>query len=247
MRFANGFYSLRTDQSLGEKIDLDVKKAELVSRDNLNTRFYLSVATPFEKEERPTLVLLIDNLRLPCTSWGVSEGKEKTYGFNVSGKDSRRVADYFKIRPEVRTHPGHRIATTFQTLREEYSLSEDIRVKLTIWNLGDSPLALMVGGRNRGARDNQFSFNLSKNGTDTMPDVGDPIHFGGLAYRVVLKPNDKFEKEVELSKWFKVDREGSYVGLGSYFFEVVPAEGTYRVLWEDYATGEFHFLIKKAK
>ena len=42
----------------GEKLNVDVQKVELRSRDNGNTRFLLSVDIPYRQEARPTLRLL---------------------------------------------------------------------------------------------------------------------------------------------------------------------------------------------
>lgn len=239
----NGFYTLRDEGTVQKKIDLTIRRATLMSLDNLNKQFQLMVFVPFETPQMENLFIVVDGKKVNTSSHGASEGVERDYNFKIPVDSIVPVSKFLKIKAEYRKHPGHKIHTAFETTKTEYILGRDIRLKLVISNLGDTAIAFLVGGSNRGSRDNQFSFSLFCD-LKPVPDLGDPRHFGGESYAAVVKPGEKFEQEVDLLKWFKFDKEGFCEGVASFYLAITEKH-SFKVIWEDFATAPFHFKVRK--
>jgi hypothetical protein len=239
----NGFYYLTEQGLLGDPVTLDIPKAELKSLDNFNSAFWLTIMTPDAEKEEPPFVLVVENQRYRNSGQGVA-GDGKFYDFNgINEKQARQIAKYLRIKPQVRSHPGYRLAVQFRTEKKNYALGEPVRVTMTVKNVGTNVLSFMARGIVR--RNDQFSFLATHNGRP-LPARDRPTHAEWTQHRIQLKPQEEFEKEVELSDWFELDKDGQYTLLGAYYLEVVPNGGTLatcRTIWEDYATGRFKFRI----
>ena len=102
-------------------------------------------------------------------------------------------------------HPGHQMLVEFIPAKAEFSLGEAITVYLHITNVGDHPYAFIEGGRQRGSRDNQFAF--SAEFYDKMlPDIGNPVNFGGLGFPVAVKPGRTKEISIDLTSLVQFSR-----------------------------------------
>ncbi|MEM7312982.1 MAG: hypothetical protein AAF497_07505 [Planctomycetota bacterium] len=154
-------------------------------------------------------------------------------------KHADRVATRLGLKPRLRSHPGHRLLTSFQTTRSEYKLGQPVELKLVITNQGDDPVYFMEGGKQRGARDNQFSFISSP----AVPDTGDPMNFGGIGAFRTLKPGEVFEKKIDITKWFKFPKPGRYEITGLYELELNTSEFTAQGLWDEFAVGRCSVTI----
>jgi hypothetical protein len=151
-------------------------------------------------------------------------------------------ADDVPGKPE-RHHPGHQMKADFIPAKHEFKVGEPVEVVLRITNVGESPFKFMRGGRQRGARDNQFAFN-AQFGKRMLPDVGDPVHFGGIGADVLLKPGENVDIPVDLTKWFSFEEDGRYIMRGSYYMEFAdPAADAHEPIWEDFACAEFTIAI----
>ena len=245
----NGFYAT------GDvPVKLNVARASLVSQDNFNSSFHLWVETAFDEREAPELWLKVGKARLRCNSRGSEEGKSRSYGFSVDAALAGPVAAFFGIEPQLREHPGYRLAVRFVPARLKaagggqaadpvFQAGDEIAAVLEIKNVGKTPFSFMDGGRNRGARNNQFSFNCRHDGKAVI-DSGDARHFGGMAGAKTIQPGEVFTKQVELGKWFRLDQPGYYELTGSYYFDVVSGDGSMRTIWTDHTTAEFQFQLK---
>lgn len=239
----DGFYRI-TDGGLGERLQLRVLSAEINAENNFNTSFQLHVSTPYTEAERPAFVLWVAGRTYRTSSTGSQQGVTRTYTFRITDVgEARAIASYLGIQPTLRKHPGHLLATRFTTDKREYRVGDAVTAELTIENVGQKTLRFMDGGRNRGARNNQFSF-AAQLDNRPYPDSGDPIHFGGSAGVVVLKPGQKFTKKVELGKWYKLDHPGLYSIVGAFYLAFVPADDFAPVLWEDYVAAPFYVHMK---
>lgn len=239
-KLPDGFYTASNAPA-----NLKVTGAKLNALDNLNTRFWLSVSTPDDGRELPGLWLKIGESKIPCVSRGSNQGKNRSYGFGgVDQLVLKQVTKLLGIEPQLREHPGYQLAVNFQPAKHEFAAGEDVVATLVIKNVGSIPFSFMDGGRNRGARNNQFSITCFRSGK-AVRDTGDSRHFGGLAGRKTVKPGEVFTKQVSLQKWFKCDQPGFYTLVGSYYFEAVPNDDSMRTIWTDYATGEFGFTVKE--
>lgn len=243
---ANGFYAAASEDSSAKALKFKIKRATLISQDNLNKYFQLTITVPFDSPQYESVLFVIEESRFKTSSSGSSEGVERDYNFQIPQDAVVSVEKFLKIKAEYRKHPGHRIHAALIPSKKDYKPGEDVILKLVVSNLGSASIAFQVGGRNRSARDNQFSFSLFCDQKAVL-DIGNPVHFGGLSQRRILRPGEKFEIEVSLGKWFKFDKEGFCEGIGSYYFAMNPVSGNnaYRILWEDYATAPFYFRIKK--
>jgi hypothetical protein len=144
-------------------------------------------------------------------------------------------------KPE-RRHPGHQMKAEY-IAKPEFRIGEPVPVVLRITNVGDSAFKFMRGGRQRGARDNQFAFNAQL-GRRMLPDIGDPVHFGGLGTHVLLKSGEHVDVPVDLTKWFSFDEAGLCELRGSYLMEFAnPEPDAHLTIWEDFACAEFTITI----
>jgi hypothetical protein len=87
-----------------------------------------------------------------------------------------------------------------------------------------------IGGRQRGVRDNRFSFRVRKDGRD-IP-VKDEPDFGGLMQYRKLAPGDHAEVEADLRTW--IDTPGAYELDCEYQGEVVD-DNDAAPRWPDHA------------
>ncbi len=104
------------------------------------------------------------------------------------------------------------------------------------------PVIFHDGGQQRGARNNQFNFTCFHD-LKPLPDVGDPIHFGGLAATVHLKPGERFTRRVDLRDWYEFDKTGRYELIGTFYLALHGNLDEYRVIWEAYISGPGHVTI----
>src|SRR5262245_32199987 len=110
---------------------------------------------------------------------------------------------------KVRRHPGHKIQVVFSPEKKVFVPGEPVKVVLKVTNIGESDFMFMRGGRQRGARDNQFGF-TAQAGNRMLPDIGHPDHFGGLGIFVRVRPKETVEIPVDLKRWFAFDKEGTF-------------------------------------
>jgi len=240
----DGLYLLGTGDRPIRPVDISLFRAILYGQDNGNERFTLSLhsRTPFPTEEKDSsLGLILAGQPIRIKSWGSSGNDDFHLSPTLSSPETVEAA--IKLyRPEIlkRFHPGHQILAKFAPERPEYSLGDAITVRLTLTNVGEKPFTFVQGGRNRGARDNQFDFTARFQGK-TVPDAGDPMHMGGTGGFITLKPGEKREIEVNLKQWFNFDQPGFYQVRGSYVLELRVDN---RFVWEEFVGGEFFIRIK---
>ena len=226
--------------TLGRKLADDPGIATIISVSNDNSQFQLRLErpTPF-LVDHDSVALSVAGRTMRFNSYGTGGGTF-TYSGTFKGDDTARIFGAFlKTTPRLRTHPGQLFLVRFRPSKPRSSAGEAFVVALELKNVGSRTVSFLVGGRNRGARDNQFGFTAS-DGVHIIPDTGNPTHFGGLGYFQTLKPGEVFTKEVDLAKWFRFERPGTYQVVGSYYLAFRdPVEQGHFMIWEDYATAEF--------
>lgn len=147
-----------------------------------------------------------------------------------------------------RLHPGHQITCRWKPVERTYALGETVILQLEIENAGDAPLRFIEGGQQRGARDNQFRFlcRATSGYGDSVPDTGDPQNFGGKGGYREIKPGEVFQKEVDISKWFRFEKSGTYRITGLYEIQIYDEQFD-NVLWDDFAVGQCLVTIEPAQ
>jgi hypothetical protein len=242
---ADGFYRDAANGDLGQAIHYKIKSAYVISQNNLNTQFYVQFITPFIKlpaGDSDRCVLVVEGRRFEARQTGSSQNTESIYDFfhTLGPEDAARVARFFSVKPRLRKHPGYRLATSFRSLQEFWKPGQKVMLEMTITNVGTETVRFMVGGRNRGARDNQLGFSLLRD-NQGVRDTGDSLHFGGLSTPKVLRPGETFERQIDLTQWFDTTPPGVYTGTGTYAVAFVPNEGELDCVWQDVLAGEFYF------
>lgn len=244
---ADGFYSLRggADRLLGPRQELDIRAAELISLDNLNTEFRLRVTLAYDEALHASwLVLVVAGFSYDQT--GSGSGQElSTLGFSVSGaEDAERVARFLQAPIHYRRHPGHRLEVSFSPVGNEFSRGEEILAVFAITNVGDDAVVFRVGGRSRGsARDNQYLFCARLHGKQ-VEDIGSSTHLGGISTLRTLEPGETFEDRVDLGSWFRFAEPGTYEIHGAFFLDLHDRGTRSRTVWEDYASADFTVTVE---
>lgn len=241
----DGLYLLGPGDRPLRPVSNPIFRATLRAQDNGNEHFTLLLhsRTPFPQEERDAVLGLILAGQPIRIKSGGSNGNDDFFKSPTLPSTETIDAAIKLYRPEVlkKFHPGHQILARFAPVQSEYSLGDAIILRLTLTNVGDKPFTFVQGGRNRGARDNQFDFTARFLGK-SVPDVGDPMHMGGTGGIITLEPGAKREIEVNLKQWFSFDKPGFYLVRGSYALEL---RADNRPVWEEFVGGEFYVRINE--
>jgi len=256
---ADGFYRQSTDGCgievktedgrtlrIGEKVEFKILRALIFATNRENTRFSLWMQLPYEQGLEQLRHVWVYQGRIYGQSSSGSSGQEiSDMNFSVQTEEAAQaVADHFKIVLRKNRHPGHQMLVTYTPTKDVFAIGDSVEVRLQIKNVGTAEFAFMQGGRNRGSRDNQYTF-AATDGDKSIPDTGSCRHLGGIARFVVVKPGEVFEDTVDLQKWFTFREKQYYCVTATYFMEFVDPEKAKRneleSIWSDYATGEFYF------
>jgi hypothetical protein len=241
----------RTDGAeiiLAERLTDRFGQASMFSVVNDNTRFALDLkgAGPLPaKRTAPYFAVVLDGHVL-AVAGHTDPHPDATmdFGVQVFGEGAAKAVERrLKIDARRRSHPGHRLLTTWTPTKPRYRTGETATLRLTVKNVGDKPISFRVGGQQRGPRDNQFRFLAYRSGGwgKAIADGGDPTNFGGVSTWRDLKPGEEFTHDVNLSHWFKFTEPDSYRITGLYELELsdVKPDGSHGVtVWEDFAVGE---------
>ena len=237
----------RADIARGGEVRLDgllsskLSDASLVSMSNDNDLYRLSLkAGPIpEGGDRQHLAVVIGGLCLPV--WGHSDRQADglmSVETQVAGKEAtQKVAKELGIEPQSRKHPGHKLLVTVQPKQSSYRPDEAVTLVMTIRNVGETTVSFYDGGKQRGSRNNQFSFMAFRQAGvgPALPDTGDPKHFGGPMGIKRLAPGDVFTKEVVLTGWFKFAEPDTYGITAMYELGLLDEGDRTRTLWDDFA------------
>jgi hypothetical protein len=233
---------------LAERLTDRFGETAMFSVANDNTRFALNLkgAGPIPaKRTALYFAVVLDGYALAVAGRSDPHADE-TMDFDVQvfgAEAAKAVEKRLKIDARRRSHPGHRLLTTWTPAKPSYRVGEPVTLRLAIKNVGDKPVSFRVGGQQRGPRDNQFRFLAYRSGGSgkAIPDSGDPRNFGGSSGWRDLKPGEVFSHDVDLSRWFTFTEPDSYRITGLYELELValkPDSSHGDTQWEDFAVGE---------
>lgn len=248
---ADGLFHLDKDSHPSTPLPDKIERATLSALSNENQKFALMLyrSKPFSVPPDEIGLVMGDKVVKECGHW--SANQEFGIQFSLEGSEAVDAATrLFQPTVQKRRHPGHRMAVAFIPEKESYSTNEPVMVKLRITNVGNNKFVFMQGGRQRGSRDNQFAFTAQR-GNKMLPDIGNPLNFGGLFGPVAVEAGQSKEIEVDLTKWFKFSEEGYYALRGSYGMGFYDSQvnGDPRFpedfIWEDFACAEFSIQVKK--
>jgi hypothetical protein len=235
---------------LGQPLGTGFGTPTIRSLNNDNTLFVLEMknAGPIAAGHRGHLAVVIDGVCLGI--WSQSEPHANStidLSAHIYGDEAvRKVAARLKVEPQRRKNPGHRFEVRWTPEKEAFRVGEPVRLTMEIRNTGNTPFAFMVGGQQRGARDNQYRFlaHRSYGSGKALEDTGDPTNFGGKAFIKVLQPGEKFTATVDITKWFTFTDPDIYRITGLFELELyAPGEGFGRPIWDDLAAGDCRVKI----
>jgi len=220
-----------------------------IANDNTRFRIDLKAAGPFSKgDDIGHFALMVDSV---CVMVGGNSDPDEAGRMDLSaqvvGKDaSTKIAARLGVEPLLRQHPGHKMAVRFLPTKKGYPTEGPVVLRMEIENVGEKPFSFYDGGRQRGARNNQFGFQAFRDRGQgpEVPDTGDPINFGGMATFRTLRPGEVFQKEVDVTKWFDLSEPGTYRIKGRFEMRIKSGDaGGYQPAWEDTAEGECLVVI----
>ena len=222
---------------------------ESIANDNTRFRIRLEAAGPFSKgDDIGHFALVIDGA---CVMVGGNSDPDEAGRMDLSaqvvGKDaSTKIATRLGVEPLLRQYPGHKMAVRFLPTKKGYPTEGPVVLRMEIENVGDNRFSFCDGGRQRGARNNQFDFRAFRDRGQgpEVPDTGDPINFGGPMTLRPLCPGDAFQIEVDITKWFDLSQPGTYRINGRFDMEIKSdyVQG-YQPAWDDTAKGECLVVI----
>ena len=243
----NGLYYA----SSGEKVDIKILKAHVYSENNANTDFSIRL------DNVTNLVTLrISGHEYSCSGWAGSPNDTiNVVWFGVhSQEEAEAIAKWFSVNCDLRSPPGCKLYPQFVPTKTDFDANEPVTVKFQLTNLDERTVIFKRGGQQRGSRDNQYGFRAQfsnqKIWRQAVPDIGNPINFGGLSGLVPLDSGKMFEDQIDLKKWFAFDKPGTYATHGFYQldFHRPPLDNQtgmpWNEMWSDYVSADFTVTIK---
>lgn len=241
----DGVYEAGADGLPGTRIKLNITRGHIRSQSNANDRWTAFVCySQKDALEGNKYTVVLNGTARKVGSWGKSGDAENHFSLELKSSDVDAAKKLFGFEPLKRWHNGFKIDGSFSTDKAAYTPGEKITITLTLRNVGDAPFYFRVGGRNRGPRDDQFSF-LCEGPEGSVPSKR-AMNFGGLSTVRTIEPGKEYTQEVDLAGWFDLTKPGYYMLKGSYYLEIHDQwDDPHFGIWEDYLTRAFHVEIKE--
>ena len=245
--------------SSGEKADIEILRAHVFSTDNGNTDFEVILETSGYETDPTTsklvtpVIFRMDRREYPCTGWvGQKQDIGNPLRFEVHGQDeAETIAKWLSTTCDLRSPPGYKLYAQFVPSKAQFNTNEPVMVKFQLKNMDERTVIFLRGGQYRGSRDNQYGFRAMFQYIQPVADTGSPINFGGLIGPDSLDPGTTFEDQIDLKKWFALNKPGTYKIHGFYQLafcrppltpETTKPWG--EIMWSDYASADFEIVVK---
>ena len=198
-----------------------VTTGNVFSRDNANRRFVIWLALPdLPADAWPYLTL--DGVVIAASSTGSgSSARDRTATFQVDRGRAKAAAAHWGVPLQEREPLGQGLRATWR-VSGPAAPGKPIPVVLRLENRGTRPVRLMVGGRQRGLRNNRFHFTARRDGR-ALP-VKEAEDFGGLATHHEIPVGGAYELSVDLRLWVDPVEPGTYEVACRYEGELFPPE-----------------------
>lgn len=119
-----------------------------------------------------------------------------------------RAAVYFDVPRQDRRAVAADVRGTFEA-PARVRAGQPVEIRFKLFNPVDAPPVMrQVGGRNRGPRNNRFSFTIRRDGVEVPPIDG--FDFGGLTGFQRLAPGEEVTVVELLGRWADLSVPGSY-------------------------------------
>jgi hypothetical protein len=230
---------------VGAAVSLD--EVALFATDNENTRYQLFVRYPKTRPCGHTVIRLRE--RMFASSGFGEDDRACSASFVLDAAMTGEAARVFAVSRRDRAPIGERVTGSFRTNQSTYDAGAAIEITLDITNPSNAPAVVRVeGGRDRGARDNRFAFEVTRDGTPVAPvEMPD---FGGISYPVPLSPGETTTLRASLGAWASLTTPGTYEVRARYETELLPpdrdrAPGAPAPLpWSRTFTGILRFTVR---
>lgn len=188
-------------------------EVSISAQDNGNTRFALGVqyAHPpgvTSGDQCPRVVVRLGSDAMSSNGWG-GDGDSCDTSFIVDAAMATRMANAFHVTRLDRHPIGEHVVGTFRTARATYRVGEPIEIVLTMESPPGSPsVAWNRGGANRGPRDDQFDFTITRDGQQVARI--EAHNFGGLSQMDELLAGQRDDARTLLAPWADLSQPGHY-------------------------------------
>jgi hypothetical protein len=196
------------------------KRTVLFSEDNANTRFQLLVEFPSGGHRCVDGAVVLGTSAVSSNGYG-SNGRDCSLSFQLDATLATSAARVMRVARQDRRPAGVRVQGTFAPSAAVYRAGQLVEIVLTLQNPVGAPRVLRhQGGRQRGPRDNQFSFRITRDG-QPVPEVPG-MDFGGLGGAAPFDPGQSAQLRAPLDRWGDVSRPGHYVVECAYETQFSP-------------------------
>ncbi len=183
-------------------------------------------------------------------SWWQSEsrGHDKTgtqASFYFDRATARSIAAAYGIQMHERTRLDENVRYTWTIPSKATTrVADPILITLRVENTGKNVVGFVIGGRQRGARDNRFSFAVTRDGASVA--IKEAFDFGGMMHTERLGPGDHVEAQCDLRSWANLDVAGRYDIEASHDgeIELPTAPEDQANTWDSRATGRGTIIVQ---
>lgn len=219
-------------------------RVRLVSTANDNGRYAMRATITGAVE--PVVLVLRDRV---ITSSGTSSSPGVTEAhFSLSRAEALEIGPVFRVPLRDRSTVGAQLEGRFSLSRA----SGGVQVSLTVRNPASAaPVQWLVGGRQRGPRDNRFRFRVWRDGAALAEREG--FDFGGPTGFVVIAAGAETTVTAALERWVDASAPGHYrvecayeTTLASEGVDPFESEQQHRV-WDRTFEGALEFDVRPAR
>ncbi len=183
-------------------------RAVLYATDNTNGRYRLLVRYTSRRECERTLLRLGAHA-VASDGWSQSDD-DCSANFGLDRALATLAAAHFDVPRQDRQVMGEALRGTFAAAARTIRSGSDLEVILTIRNPpAASAIKRFVGGRQRGPRNNRFTFVIERDGQNIAPI--EAMDFGGVGGFMDVAPGTSGEVREHLSRWGDITAPGHYV------------------------------------
>jgi hypothetical protein len=148
-------------------------------------------------------------------------GRDST-GPSVDLQVDRETAIALAHALSIPLHERHQLDAGMRyTWRFPHAISPNAPATITLvaTNTGPTTVGFEIGGRQRGPRDNRFTFAVTRDDGTALPQK-DGWDLGGISYYKQLAPGESAEVSADLESWVRLDRPGRYTVTASHETEL---------------------------
>jgi len=195
-------------------------RAILYATDNGNTRYQIYFRSP-RRPQCGRALLRLGAHAIASNGWG-HDDESCSVSFELDRPLADLAAAHFSIPRQDRHAIGRDLRGAFVVGSRSVRSGDDVEVTLSIHNPpGAPPIMRYVGGRQRGPRNNRFTFVIQRDGR-TIASIDAP-DFGGLGGFTEQASGTTGEVREHLSRWGDISVPGRYVVKCRYDTELAPA------------------------